>query len=71
MRAARVPQLAEQPLQPRLQRVRGLDPDVLRVEVRADYHEGAHRRALQENICIKNKIKISMPFVYAFINEID
>ena len=49
VRAARVPQLTEQPLQPRLQRVRGLDPDVLRLEVSADYHEGAHRRALQEN----------------------
>ena len=53
VRAARVPQLTEQPLQPRLQGVRGLDPDVLRLEVSADYHEGAHRRALQENICIK------------------
>ena len=53
MRAGRVPQFTEQPLQPRLQGVRGLDPDVLRLEVSADYHEGAHRRALQENICIK------------------
>ena len=55
VRAAGVPQLTEQPLQPRLQRVRGLDPDVLRLEVSADYHEGAHRRPLQENICIKYK----------------